>query len=75
MWVKVFDVSDGDRNEDSMRELAKTFGRHRLVDLKSLSGKGLIRVRVDCRNPRKLRGRIEIFLNVSGFKFRNHDRN
>ncbi|KAM0822921.1 hypothetical protein ACQ4PT_071206 [Festuca glaucescens] len=69
-WVRVFEVPDDARNADSMKEISKTFGRPRDIDLSSLTRKGHVRVKVDCRDPRKLRGRIEIFLNSAGFKFR-----
>ncbi|KAM0822665.1 hypothetical protein ACQ4PT_071358 [Festuca glaucescens] len=69
-WVRVFEVPDDARNANSMKEISKMFGRPRDIDLSSLTRKGHVRVKVDCRDPRKLRGRIEIFLNSTGFKFR-----
>jgi hypothetical protein len=69
-WVKVFDIPSDARNEDSVKEISKTFGRPRSIDSSSLNGKGPVRVQVDCKDPKKLRGEIEIFLNTAGFKFR-----
>ncbi|KAM0915052.1 hypothetical protein ACQ4PT_011087 [Festuca glaucescens] len=69
-WVKVFDVPAHARNELDLKEISKTFGRPRNVDMKTIPGLGPIRVQVDCREAAKLRGRIEIFLNKAGFKFK-----
>ncbi|KAM0924423.1 hypothetical protein ACQ4PT_004910 [Festuca glaucescens] len=69
-WVKVFEVPADARNEGSIKEISKTFGRPRDIDTSTLARKGPIRVKVDCRDPRKLRGRVEIFMNSAGFKFR-----
>ncbi|KAM0864314.1 hypothetical protein ACQ4PT_044006 [Festuca glaucescens] len=69
-WVKVFDVPPHARNEADLKEISKTFGRPRSIDVKTLPGLGPIRVQVDCREAAKLRGRIEIFLHKAGFKFK-----
>jgi hypothetical protein len=70
IWVKVFDVPSNARNEPDLKEISITFGGPSAIDTKSLPGLGPIRVQVDCKDPTKLRGRIEIFLNKAGFKFR-----
>jgi hypothetical protein len=68
-WVKIFDIPSDARNEDSLKEISNTFGLPRSIDPNSLNGKGPVRVQVDCKDPKKLRGKIEIFLNTAGFKF------
>jgi hypothetical protein len=68
-WVKIFDIPSDARNEDSLKEISKTFGRPKSIDHNYLNGKGPVRVQVDCKDPKKLRGKIEIFLNTASFKF------
>ncbi|KAM0909541.1 hypothetical protein ACQ4PT_014748 [Festuca glaucescens] len=68
--VKVFDVPSHARNAPDLKEISKTFGRPRDVDMKTLPGFGPIRVQVDCRDATKLSCRIEVFLNKVGFKFK-----
>ncbi|KAM0916149.1 hypothetical protein ACQ4PT_010260 [Festuca glaucescens] len=48
-----------DHEEPQMNQIAKTFGRPKVIDGPSLANKGPLRVKVDCRDPKKLRGRIE----------------
>jgi hypothetical protein len=57
-WVKVFDIPSDARNEDYVKEISKTFGRPRSIDSSSLNGKGPVRVQVDCKDPKKLRGKL-----------------
>jgi hypothetical protein len=60
VWVKAYNVYPDARKEDTIMELAYLVGDPIEVDLKSLT-QGPIRVKVACREARKIRGETRFF--------------
>jgi hypothetical protein len=69
-WVKIVGIPGFAKEEEVVKEIASLVGEPVKVDEFSLIRDEPVRVRVNCRNPAKLRGFIEIFFNGVGFDIR-----
>ncbi|KAM3241256.1 hypothetical protein ACQJBY_054319 [Aegilops geniculata] len=67
VWVKLGGVPPKQRRSDRLMAATTMLGRPLLVDEESLIHPGPVRMRFACRNPRKLRGLVQIWFNGEGF--------
>jgi hypothetical protein len=56
VWVKVYNLPDIARKEDTAIEVAYVVGDPEEVDVNSLNGSGPVRVKLACREANKIRG-------------------
>jgi hypothetical protein len=69
-WVKIVGIPSFAKEEEVVKEIASLVGEPIKVDEFSLIRDEPVRVKVNCRNPTKLRGFIEIFFNGVGLDIR-----
>ncbi|RLN04923.1 hypothetical protein C2845_PM13G08300 [Panicum miliaceum] len=67
-WVRVLGLPQWARQEKVVEEVAYLIGDPILVDKESLSGRGHVRVKVNCKDPAQINGSNNVFFNGSGFK-------
>lgn len=66
-WGQLFNIPTPLRREDCLRAMTERVGRFVALDDRSLPGEGVIHVKLACREPKALRGKLEIFIfNVTG---------
>lgn len=70
VWLKIYGIPDFAKEEDIVKEIASLVGEPIKVDEFSLLRDEPARVRIDCRDPTKIRGYIEIFFNGVGYDIR-----
>jgi hypothetical protein len=56
VWVKAYNFPPIARKEEVVREIAYLVGEPEEVDLKSLEGFGLVRIKLSCRDAKQVRG-------------------
>ena len=70
VWVKVHGVPSFARDKEIIKEITALVAEPIKVDDFSLLRDEPIRVRVNCRDPSKLKGFVEIFFNGVGYEIR-----
>lgn len=69
-WIKVYGIPSFAREEEIVKDLTSLAAEPIKVDVASLNKEGPVRVKVNCRDPRKLRGFVEVFFNGVGYELR-----
>ena len=69
-WVKIIGVPSFAREEEIIKEITALVAEPVKVDEFSLLRDEPVRVRVNCRDPSKLRGFVEIFFNGVGYEIK-----
>lgn len=69
-WIKVFGIPSFAREEEIVKELTSLAAEPLKVDVASLGAEGPVRVKVNCRDPTKIRGFVEVFFNGIGYELR-----
>jgi len=69
-WIKIFGVPSFARKEDIIKEITGLVAEPIKVDSFSLLRDEPVRVRVNCRDPAKLKGIVEIFFNGVGYNIK-----
>ncbi|CAL4907167.1 unnamed protein product [Urochloa decumbens] len=69
-WVKVYGIPSYAKEEDIVKEITSLVGEPIKVDEFSLVRDEPVRVRINCRDPAKVRGAVEIFFNGVGHEIR-----
>lgn len=69
-WVRIYGIPDYAKEEEIVKELTTLAVEPIKVDSDSLAGEDPVRVRVNCRDPAKLRGFVEVFLNGVGYELK-----
>lgn len=64
-WIKIFGIPDFAK-EELIKEITSLVAKPVVVDELSLLKEGSVRVKVNCRDPLKIRSNIEIFFNKMG---------
>lgn len=67
-WVRIYGIPDFAKMEEVVKDLASHAAEPIMVDLASLEGERPVRVHVNCRDPSKLRGFVEVFFNGMRYK-------
>jgi hypothetical protein len=67
-WVKIYGLPAIDLKEEVVMMVATLVGDPILVDELSLIKTGSVRVKINCRDPSKLRGFVRIFFNKMGYE-------
>jgi len=70
MWMKMIGVPTFAKDEDIIKEIASLVAEPIKVDTFSLVRDEPVRVRVNCRDPAKLKGFVEIFFNAIGYEIK-----
>ncbi|PWZ15898.1 hypothetical protein Zm00014a_019861 [Zea mays] len=70
VWIKIYNLSDIVREEGIIREVASLVGKPLVVDELSIIKEGPVRVKVDCRDPSRIKGFIEVFFNKVGYELK-----
>lgn len=68
VWVLGHGFPNWARQEKIVEEVAYLVGDPEMVDSKSLSGTGPIRVRIWCKEPSEIKGSSNVFFNEAGYK-------
>ncbi|CAL5087727.1 unnamed protein product [Urochloa decumbens] len=69
-WVKVYGIPGYAKEEDIVKEITSLVGEPIKVDEFSLVRDEPVRVRINCRDPAKVKGAVEIFFNGVGHEIR-----
>jgi hypothetical protein len=69
-WVKIYGLPSVACKEEVVRKVATLAGEPLVVDELSLVQTGPVRVKMNCRDPAKLRGFVRIFFNLVGYDIR-----
>ena len=69
-WIKVHGVPSFAREEDIIREITSLVAEPIKVDVFSLLRDEPVRVRINCRDPSKIRSIIKIFFNGVGYEIK-----
>jgi hypothetical protein len=69
-WVKIFGLPAITCKEDVVMKVATLAGEPLVVDELSLIKTGPVRVKLNCKDPLKLRGSVRIFFNKVGYEIR-----
>jgi hypothetical protein len=69
-WVKVYGLPRIVCREEVVRKVATLTGEPLVVDERSLIKSGPVRVKLNCRDPNKLRGFVRILFNTVGHDIR-----
>lgn len=69
-WLRIYGIPDFAKEEGTVRELASLAPEPIKVDVGSLKGEGPAKVRVNCRDPTKVGGFVEVFFNGVGYELR-----
>ncbi|TVU23471.1 hypothetical protein EJB05_25840, partial [Eragrostis curvula] len=69
-WVKIYGIPPMAKDVGIVSEIATLAGEPLVVDELSLVRAGPVRVKMNCRDPSKLRGFVEIFFNSVGHEVR-----
>lgn len=69
IWVKAYNIHP-DARKDTIMELAYLVGDPIEVDLKTINSQGPVRVKLACRESRKIRGQTKVFFNGEGYNIR-----
>jgi|UniRef100_A0A804MMQ4 hypothetical protein len=70
VWIKIYNLPDIAREEGIIREVASLVGKPVVVDELSIIKEGPVRVKVDCRDPSRIKGFIEVFFNKVGYELK-----
>lgn len=68
--MKIYGIPSFAREEDIVKDLAALAVEPIKVDMTTLNKDGPVRVKVNCRDPNKLRGFVEVFFNKVGYELR-----
>jgi hypothetical protein len=63
VWVKAYNFPPIARKQEVVREIAYQVGEPEEVDLKSLEGFGLVRIKLSCRDAKHVRGETQVYFN------------
>jgi hypothetical protein len=69
-WVKLFGIPSMARSEEVVRLVAKLAGEVVCVDEVSLIKEGHVRVKINAREISKIRGYVDVFIEIVGYEIR-----